>query len=268
MKTSLAKLPSPTLAGVVKERNAPAAIAEAKNCLMHGATMLDLHLSHLEKTDAETLRTIISAMKLPVLALNYPLPDSGITEEERIESFRRAVEAGASGIDIQGYSFHLPSKTAFLGEDKYSFTKGSPKEVITDESIIAKQCELIEWTHSKGAEVLLSCHTGIPMTCEQIVDLVQFMEKRNPDIIKIVTPANDEMQMLEALKTMITLKKEIKTPVSYHASGAAGALTRVLNPVLGGHIVFCVDGYNEYSTMEQVDLEIAKSIIDNIFKIL
>lgn len=268
MKTSLAKLPSPVLAGVVKERNAAAAIAEAKNCLIHGAKMLDLHLSHLEKTDVETLRTVISAMKLPVLALHYPMADSTITEEERIDSFRRAVEAGAAGIDIQGYSFHTPSKAGFCGEDKYSFTKGNPKEVVTDESIIAKQCELIDWAHSKGAEVLLSCHTGIPMTCEQIVDLVQFMEKRNPDIIKIVTPASDEAQMLEALKTMITLKKEIKTPVSYHTSGAAGALTRVLNPVLGGHIVFCVDGYNEYSTMEQVDLETAKSIIDNIFKIL
>ncbi|MBQ4050967.1 MAG: type I 3-dehydroquinate dehydratase [Oscillospiraceae bacterium] len=268
MKTSLAKLPSPVLAGVVKERTAAAAIAEAKNCLIHGAKMLDLHLSHLDKTDVETLRTVIFAMKLPVLALNYPMADICITEDERMDSFRRAVEAGAAGIDIQGYSFHLPSKSGFCGEDKYSFTKGNPKEIVTDESIIAKQCELIEWTHSKGAEVLLSCHTGVPMTCEQLIDLVRFMEKRNPDIIKLVTPANNEEEMLEALRTMITLKKEIKTPVSYHASGAAGAITRVLNPILGGHIVFCVDRYNEYSTMEQVDLETAKNIIDNMFKIL
>ena len=29
-----------------------------------------------------------------------------------------AVKAGAAGIDMQGYSFHLPSKSGFYGEDK------------------------------------------------------------------------------------------------------------------------------------------------------
>ncbi len=43
-----------------------------------------------------------------------------------------------------------------------------------------------------GAEVLLSCHPGIPMNAGQIVDLALFLEKRSPDIIKIVTIANTE----------------------------------------------------------------------------
>lgn len=272
MKTSLAKLSSPVLAGVVREKTPAAAIAEMKNCLFHGAKMIDLHLSCLESTDVKILHQIISASRLPVLALNYnrlyDWSDACIPEEERIESFRRAVEAGAAGIDLQGYSFHAPSAKEFFGENKYSFTRDNPREVITDESIIAKQCELIEWTHTKGSEVLLSCHPGVPMTCEQVVDLALFMEKRNPDIIKIVTPALNEEQMLESLKAMLTLKKEVRTPVSYHASGAAGAITRVLNPILGGHIAFCVDGYTESSTMEQIDLQTAAAIIENMRKIL
>jgi hypothetical protein len=97
------------------------------------------------------------------------------------------VEAGAAGIDMQGYTFDLPSKDAFYGEDIHSFTKGGPKEVVTAPSIIEKQCELIEQVHFAGAEVLLSCHPGIAMSCEQGVDLALFLEKRNPDIIKIVT---------------------------------------------------------------------------------
>ena len=67
---------------------------------------------------------------------------------------------------------------------------------------------------------------------------------------------------------MTLLKKELKTPVSYHASGKAGIITRIINPVLGGQIAFCVDRYTEASVMEQIDLRSAKSIIENMKKII
>ena len=267
MKNSLSKLPSPAIAGVVREKSVRGAIAEIKNCMYDGATMIDLHMPFLQSTEVESLREIVSSTKLPILALNYN-QNASFTEEERISSFLRAAEAGASGIDMQGYSFHLPSKTNFCGEDKYSFTKGNPKEIVTDETVISKQCELIEKVHSMGAEVLLSCHPGIAMTSEQVVDLALFLEKRNPDIIKIVTIANDEQELLESIKAMMLLKKELKTPISYHAGGEAGKLSRILNPILGGHIAFCVDRYNEESTFEQLDLRTTKSIVENMKKIM
>jgi 3-dehydroquinate dehydratase len=67
---------------------------------------------------------------------------------------------------------------------------------------------------------------------------------------------------------MVLLKKEVKTPVSFHTNGAAGALSRIINPVLGGQIVFCVDRFNENSTMSQLDLKTAKAVIENIQKTL
>ena len=268
----LSQLQAPALAGVVKEKTALAAVAEIKNCFYDGADMIDLHMSCLENTDVKSLKKIIASSKLPVLALNYNTTyegkNAGYSEDDRVELFLRAVEAGAAGIDMQGYTCHLPSKAEFCGEDKYSFTKGNPKEVITDESIISKQCEIIEKVHSMGAEVLLSCHPGIPMTCEQVVELALFLEKRNPDIIKIVTKANDENDLLESIKTMMVLKKEVKTPISYHANGKAGSLSRILNPVLGGQIAFCVDRYIEASVMEQIDLRTAKTVVDNMKKFL
>ena len=109
---------------------------------------------------------------------------------------------------MQGYTFDLPSKNEFCGEDKYSFTKGNPKEVVTDGNIISKQCELIERVHSMGAEVLLSCHPGIPMNCGQVVELALFLEKRNPDIIKIVTRADSEDDLAESIRAMLLLKKK------------------------------------------------------------
>ena len=106
------------------------------------------------------------------------------------------------------------------------------------------------------------------MNCEQVVDLALFLEKRNPDIIKIVTIANTDEELIESLKTMLALKKVIKTPVSYHAAGAKGRLSRVINPVLGGQIAFCVDRYTDSSTMEQLELSTVKTVIEGLKKIL
>ena len=268
----LSQMPAPAIAGVVREKTVRAAIAQIKNCVYDGADMIDLHMSCLDNSDVESLQKIISSTKLPVLALNYnntyDWGYAGLSEEEREQSFLRAVEAGAAGVDIQGYTFHKPSQKGFCGEDKYSFTKGNPKEVVTDEAVIEKQCRLIERVHDMGAEVLLSCHPGIPMNCEQVVELAHFLEKRSPDIIKIVTRAENQEDLAESFKTMVALKREIKTPVSYHAAGAAGMLSRIINPALGGQIAFCVSGYTESSTMEQLDLKTARSAVENMKKIL
>ena len=272
MRKSFATLPSPVLAGVVRETTTKAAIAQAKNCYYHGAGMLDLHLSTLEDTSHEALEQIIAATPLPVLALNYNHAylggNLGFTEEERTESMIRAVEAGAAGVDIQGYTFHVPSKTGFHGDDIYSFTKGNPREIVTDPAVIDMQCRFIDRVHNMGAEVLLSCHPKIPMTAEQVVELALFLEKRNPDVLKIVTVAEDELQMIESLRTMVMLKKEVKTPVTLHAAGKAGTLSRVINPVLGGHMAFCVERYNAGSNMEQAELGSAKTIIENMRRYL
>lgn len=272
MNNKLSKLNSPVIAGVVREKTVRSAIAEIKNCTYDGAGMIDLHMSCLESSDTDTLKEIISASSLPVLALNYNTKynyeAANFTEDERVESFLRAVDAGAAGVDVQGYTFHLPSKTGFCGEDKYIFTKGNPKEIVTDEAIISKQCEFFEKVHSKGAEVLLSCHPGVAMSCEQVVELALFLEKRNPDIIKIVTIAESENDLLESFKTMLALKREVKTAVTYHAGGKAGNLSRIINPILGGHMAFCIDRFTESSLMEQLDLKTVKAVIDNMKKII
>ena len=272
MKQKLSSLPAPALAGVVKEKTVRAANAAIQNCRCAGADMIDLHLSCLENTETETIAKIVNASALPILALHYnELYDrspAGYSEEKRLACLMRAIEAGADGIDMQGYSFDLPSKSGFCGEDRYSFTKGNPKEVVTDEKIIAKQCELIEKVHACGAEVLLSCHPGIPMKAEQVVELALFLEKRNPDIIKIVTTASTEEEMIESFRTITMLKKALKTPVAYHTSGKTAKLSRIVNPLLGSQIAFCTEEYNESSILEQLDLRSARAAIDAIRRMI
>ena len=272
MTKKLSGLPAPVIAGVVKEKTVQGVLAEIKNCMYDGAGMIDLHMSCLENTDDESLKQIFSSSPLPILALNYNqkynFDYAGFTEEERVELFLRAASLGAAGIDMQGYTFHSPSKEGFCGEDKFSFTKGNPKEIVTDETIISKQCDLIEKVHSAGCEVLLSCHPGIPMKAEQVTELALFLEKRNPDIIKIVTIAENDDDLAESFKAMLMLKKNVETPVSYHAGGKAGVLSRIINPMLGSHMIFTVDRFKESSLLEQLDLKTSKAIVDNVKKIL
>lgn len=264
----LSNLPSPALAGVIRESCREGAIAEIKNCRYSGAAMIDLHMSCLDTPDLPTLKAIIGSTDLPVLALNYnsrlDWSDAGLDEQLRVDSFLLAVQAGAAGVDLQGYTFHAPSRHGFHGEDRYRFTKNNPKEIVTDPAVIDQQCELIERVHGMGAEVLLSCHPGIVMSTEPVVELALFLEKRHPDIIKIVTLANTEEELAESFRTMVTLKKEVATPISYHVGGKMGRLSRIVNPLLGGQIVFCVDRYKEGSTMDQVELRAAKAALDAI----
>lgn len=276
MRKSIVSLQKPVYAGVIKERTVKTAVAAIHNCVYKGATGIDLHLSCLDEEfkTIENIRKIVNASKIPVIALNYNLSyDNGFyesTEEERTSLLLKAAEAGAAAVDIQGYTFDLLSKNGFnLKENNnYSFAKGNPKEIVVDDETISKQIELINKVHGLGAEVILSIHPGIPMAMEQVVDLALFVEKRSPDIIKIVTLAETDEQMIDAFKTMIKLKKEVKTPVSYHCSGSRGALTRIINPILGGSIVFCNERYTLNSDHNQPLLETAKVIIDNLQKIM
>lgn len=277
MRKSFVNTQAPMLAGVVKENTPKKAIATIKNLECGGATGIDLHLSCLEEQyrTVEAIKSVINASQIPVLALNYNLSyDKGIyddTEESRTDLILKAIEAGAAAADIQGYTFDLSSKSGFRQEFSYldySFIKNNPKEVVVDSRVIDKQIEFIERVHSMGAEVLLSNHPAVPMTTQQVVDFALFVEKRKPDVIKIVTVANSEEEMVEAFKTMVTLKKEVKTPVSYHCSGKFGGLTRIVNPALGGFMCFCNDRYTHNSDMSQPLLSTAKAVFDNLKKIM
>jgi len=268
MKLKVSQLQAPVIAGVVNQSTVAGAMSEIKNCTFSGASMIDLHLECLSCADEDGLKKIMDSTKLPVLALHYPkaLPeneeDNDSFEAARTERMLEAVRAGAAGIDMQGYTFHLPSKSGFWGEDRASFTKGNPKEVVTDERIIAKQCDLIERVHALGGEVLMSCHPDIPMRAEQVVELALFLEARRPDVLKLVTVAKTEEDLYESIRAMMLLKREVKTPVTYHATGQKGALSRIVNPLLGGHIAFCVDRYEERTFVGQPQIGAVREIFD------
>jgi 3-dehydroquinate dehydratase len=276
MRYSVSKMKSPIIIGVVREKTVKDAICAIKNCKLQGATGIDLHLSCLKpeyQTVAE-IRNIVDSCSLPLIALNYnqycDRTGAGFDEEARLELLVKAVEAGADAIDMQGYSFDLPSKSKFdenFKNEKYSFIKNNPHEVVVNPKIIEKQKAFIEHIHTLGAEVMISNHPGVYMNTEQVLDWVHFMEERNPDVIKIVLVAHNEEELAESFRTMVKLAQG-KTPIAMHCSGYGTKLSRIINPILGSHIAFCVDRYRPYDDINQLDINTMRTIIDNVYKLL
>lgn len=271
MSLSFAKAPSPILVSVVTEETKKAAMAAITNSIYAGATGIDLHLSCMKEEDrtVDAIRQIVNMCKVPILALNYDVNMNREVcqsdEEERINILLKACEAGVACVDFQGYTLDRESKHEFRQEFShldYSFVKANPKEVVMDQKVIDKQMELFEKVRHMGTEVLLSCHPGVVLSAEQVVDLALYLEKRSPDVIKIVTLSRNRDDLIESFKAMHLLKKEVKTPVSYHLSGQEGKLSRIINPVLGGHIAFCNERFNTGSDLNQLDLRTTKTAID------
>ncbi len=255
---------SPIFLSVIKERTPDAAIAVIKNSIVAGAEGFDLHLPALEEQywNVESLKKIISATDKPILALHYNGDyynrHLGHTDEQRIELMLMAVKAGAAAIDIQGYTFEKDMATALDGCD-LPFAGANPKQVTMRKSTIDKQKEVIDFVHSMGAEVVLSTHVGCMLTSEQALSLAEEIQSRGADVVKIIAKATGQEDIPECLKTVLTLKKHLNKKFTYHLEGKAGKLTRVVAPMLGSYMVFCLERYTESSNFEQCHL---KSIVD------
>ncbi len=265
MNPSFKNASAPVAASVVRERTVREAISAIKNSFHLGAGAIDLHLSCLDSEfkNVESIRQIISSTALPVLVLNYnhtyeylDYPD---TEENRIGLLEIGAEAGASCVDMQGYSFNLDVKERFQEEfatEDMLFKQKKPKEVALDPETVKKQTEFIKKMHSRGTEVLLSCHTGVNLNTEECLSLCRLLEKRQPDIIKLVIPCNTDEELIENFRTMITLKREITScKIHFHCGGKKGKITRIVNPMLGAHLAFCVERFGINANPEQLDLK-------------
>lgn len=274
MRKSFLKNSAPVLTGAVQEKTVEASVRSIKNFALKGAKGIDLHLTQMndESLAEESLTKIISESPLPVFALDYTVTHTDEEENQRIERLLRAFRAGASGIDMQGYTFDFKSRDVFdekFSVSEYPFVKYKPKEVVVNPKIIEKQCELIKRIHAEGGEVLLSNHIATFMECDDLVALAAFLEKRNPDTLKLVTMCDTEYELGETVKAMLKINREIKTPTTLICNGKYRMISRILNALLGGYMVFCADTYlPPYANMGQPDITAIRKIIENADRLM
>ena len=262
MKKSFVGLDRVMLTAVIRETNKRAAIASMINAQNQGAMGFDVHVNCLEPQyrNLNDLKEIFGKFKRPVLALNYNndkwFGSAGLSREEMLEGLELAVDAGAAAVDLQGFMFDTNTKQSLRdSKENYPFIEAMPNEVTLNPEAIEKQKEWIEKIHAKGAEVVLSVHTGCYLNGEQLLSLALKLEERGADLLKIVTTGCDtEKDVADAAQNVVTLKKHLKTKFQYHCNGKMGQLTRVINPMLGSYLIFTIADYKDTSAYEQINL--------------
>lgn len=264
-RTSFAHGPAPMIVGVIRQRTPRAAIAEIKNGEVSGARGFDLHLDALDEEfrDEKSIRSIVESTDRPILALNYKNGYDGpltMTEEQRVETLMTAVEAGASAIDIQGYTFCPEAAEGFLDaeylpESLRSLAGKNPREVTFNPEVVDRQKRLIETVHEKGAEVLISMHFGVPLSTDELIALARYAhDEKGADIVKMVTPCANERELADVLSATLAMHEQLDFPFSYHGAGKAGKRSRMICPMFGSYLMFCNVRYGEASNFEQLPL--------------
>jgi hypothetical protein len=209
---------------------------------------------HLEKLAPEYMtpdhlqRIFNYSCDLPMYTMNYRGSHSQHKDDQQlIDEQIMAVKAGANMIDMMGDMF-----------DK------SPMELTRNPEAIEKQKRVIAEVHALGGEVLMSSHTWVYMTAEEVLAHAQELESRGADFIKIAMRVNSEEEMVDAVKTTSVVSKALRVPFLHICMGFHGKLHRAVGPMFGSCFALCVQRYTPAGHKEKVLLSAEKLVFDNI----
>jgi 3-dehydroquinate dehydratase len=250
-RPSFLNKPYPVITGIMAGQTPREIIASARNSESEGAGGIAIDLFDLkpEFRNYESFKEIVNSVNLPFMFYFYRNDRrEQLGDDDRQEVLLVAAEAGASMIDVMG--------------DLYD---PSANEITFNQNAINKQKRLIGKIHSKGADVVISSHTGCPLTTEEVIRHMLELESRGPDVVKIVTTINTEEELAEALRTTIALNRELKTPFIHLCSGKYSRPHRFMCPVLGTSILFAVPYYSDrYPGLAQPTIKSMNAVLDNI----
>jgi 3-dehydroquinate dehydratase type I len=183
----------------------------------------------------------------PIYVTNYRGGiNEGSTDEELAEGLMLALKAGGTLMDVMG--------------DYYDRTEG---ELTVNEDAIKKQMALIDRIHEAGGEVLMSSHVLKYIPKERVLEIALEHQRRGADIAKIVTAANNDDEMMEALEAIHLLKKNLDIPFLFLVGGTHSKMVRAVGPLLGSCMWLCVERYDALATKSQPLLRCVKEIVNN-----
>lgn len=236
----------PTLTAMLKSGTTEGILGEIEAMLGQGTDAFGFQIENIkpEERRAENYKKIFSAMRgKPAYVTNYIRGNSvPHTDEELTEELYVAVECGAKLIDVRCDLFDINS-------DEYTF----------NETAIARQKEVIEKLHSMGAQVLMSTHIFHFVPSEEVLKIALSQQERGVDIVKIVTMANSEEELMDNLKTTVTLREKLSVPSLFLCNGTHCKKHRILGPVLGSDMFLAVE--NSRTEDNQPTLKRAKEIL-------
>lgn len=74
---------------------------------------------------------------------------------------------------------------------------------------------------------------------------------------------NTEEEFLEAIRTTMTLRRELKTPFIHLNNGKFARMHRYISPALGNSLTFCVWHYSKDNASEQPPMKNMTTILNH-----
>lgn len=248
MKTFV-KYDSPLLTVMVQANN-PDRIKELmEKSEPNGAEAFGMQFEKLkpEYRNEKVYRELFSYSDKPVYVTNYRIRENeGKTDEVLASEMLEVAECGATLCDIMG--------------DLYD---RQPDEFAVSQEAVAKQMDLIDTLHKKGAEVLMSTHILAYTPAQRVLEIALEHQRRGADISKIVTGAENMEQQIENLKIVNLLKNNLKIPFLFLSGGESQILRRI-GTELGNCMCLCVYERDEFATVHQPLLKNVKAIRENM----
>ena len=251
MKTTFLSYEKPLLTTILQCPTPELAKYRIEKALALGTDAFGLQTENLlpEYRNEATVRDIFAAMDgKPIYATRYR-PDKTVDTQDAMIAgqIEKLADWGATLCDVMGdlYCKH-------------------PDELTDDPAAVKKQMELIDKLHNKGAEVLISSHLYRYAPAERVLDIGLEQQRRGADVVKIVTKAGSDAELLDSLRAITLLKENLKVPFLFLTGGTHGGLVRRIGPNLGCCMYLCVYEHDEYSTKAQPLLAKLKLIRDNM----
>ena len=226
------------------------AVCLARAAEMDGADGIAVELQKLppEQRTEENFRALIRTVQLPFMFIDYRSDRFlGADDEARLKSLLLAVQCGAEVIDVMG--------------DLYD---PSPLELTRSPAAVEKQKALISRIHGLGAKVIMSSHmANTERSAEEVLEHLHEQSSRGADILKIVVGMDTEKAMLEGVRTLLLLHKELDKPFVFLGSGQYGRFIRYIGPQLGASIEFAVHDYSASQSYNQPTIRSFKGVLEN-----
>lgn len=254
--------------------NAIVSIRKAEANGAHGI-MIYLTALYTQYWNINDLERIMYCTNLPILVIAYNGTFAGHTVNQSPDDFanllKLGIQAGACAVDMPGYLWCTDYNTVVSENQTYknqyisnghdmTFLNANPKEITLKPETIARQQQFIQEIHDLGGEVLYSAHVGVEMNSEETISAAKFIESLGVDVVKLVLSGSSKATVIEHLKACMVLEEELGIKFSVHGQSM---LSRIMCPMFGGYIAFCVDEYTTAETNIQIDLSTMIAILES-----
>lgn len=221
-----------------------------KKSVPQGAEAFGIQFEQMnsEYRNAEVYKELFAcAEDKPTYVTNYRYnKNEGKSDEQLAEELLELADCGADLCDMMGDYFDR-----------------QPDEMTYDETAVAKQKDLIDKLHKRGARVLISSHIMKFTPADEVLKIALAHQSRGADISKIVVGAENTEQQIENLRIINLLKERLNIPFLFLSGGECKVLRRI-GGELGCCMYLCVYEYDNFASPLQPLLKKVKAIRDNM----